>query len=142
MLTSNPLVESWGHFPKSRDRMLSLLRRTNPAGLVILSGDVHHAELASGWKKSSSFSAAPPTASKSSSTAADSTEGGGGAELGVMPPGHEAMVKAGKVEGGGGCPFAKFGGAGPGEPGFVSVGRVDEMELSSLKLLNCCHWFG
>lgn len=51
MLTSNPLVESWGHFPRSKDRMLDLLRRTDPAGLVILSGDVHHAELISGWKQ-------------------------------------------------------------------------------------------
>lgn len=52
MLTSNPLVESWGHFPRSRTRLLDLLHRTNPAGLVMLSGDVHHAELASGWRAS------------------------------------------------------------------------------------------
>lgn len=51
MMTSNPLVESWGHFPKSRARVLDLLDRTQPAGLVILSGDVHHAELASGWRQ-------------------------------------------------------------------------------------------
>ncbi|CAN0278155.1 unnamed protein product, partial [Ectocarpus fasciculatus] len=42
VLTSNPLVESWGHFPRSRDRLLDLLHRTNPPGLVVLSGDVHH----------------------------------------------------------------------------------------------------
>ncbi|CAN0414204.1 unnamed protein product, partial [Laminaria digitata] len=52
VLTSNPLVESWGHFPRSRKRLLDLLQRTDPAGLVILSGDVHHAELASGWQAS------------------------------------------------------------------------------------------
>lgn len=52
VLTSNPLVESWGHFPRSRKRLLDLLHRTNPAGLVMLSGDVHHAELASGWRAS------------------------------------------------------------------------------------------
>ncbi|CAN0446759.1 unnamed protein product, partial [Hapterophycus canaliculatus] len=50
VLTSNPLVESWGHFPRSRKRLLDLLHRTDPAGLVVLSGDVHHAELASGWR--------------------------------------------------------------------------------------------
>ncbi|CAN0235295.1 unnamed protein product [Ascophyllum nodosum] len=50
VMTSNPLVESWGHFPHSRRRLLELLHRTNPSGLVILSGDVHHAELSSGWR--------------------------------------------------------------------------------------------
>ncbi|CAN0428307.1 unnamed protein product, partial [Discosporangium mesarthrocarpum] len=48
VLTSNPLPESWGQFPHSRHRLLELLAETDPAGLVILSGDVHHAELISG----------------------------------------------------------------------------------------------
>ena len=45
VLTSSPLVESWGHFPRSRVRLLTLLERTRPAGALLLSGDVHHAEL-------------------------------------------------------------------------------------------------
>ena len=45
VLTSNPLVESWGHYPLEKGRLLSLLRETNPPNLVLLSGDVHHAEL-------------------------------------------------------------------------------------------------
>ena len=28
MLTSSPLVESWGHFPRERRRLLSLLEET------------------------------------------------------------------------------------------------------------------
>ncbi|CAN0505676.1 unnamed protein product, partial [Ectocarpus sp. 8 AP-2014] len=91
VLTSNPLVESWGHFPRSRERLLDLLHRTNPPGLVILSGDVHHAELASGWK------ASPPTEDSSSSDNA-------------LPPGHPPV---GASEGGASrCPFAKNGGRG------------------------------
>eukprot|EP00984_Skeletonema_dohrnii_P008865 scaffold3303_cov93-Skeletonema_dohrnii-CCMP3373.AAC.5 len=45
VLTTNPVVESWGHFPDERERLLKLI---NPvAGLVLLSGDVHHAEISS-----------------------------------------------------------------------------------------------
>lgn len=43
VLTTNPVVESCGHFPAERDRLLKLLN-TVP-GLIILSGDVHHAEI-------------------------------------------------------------------------------------------------
>ena len=45
MLTSNPLVESWAHFPAAKRRLLRLLQDTNPANLLLLSGDVHYAEL-------------------------------------------------------------------------------------------------
>ena len=47
MFTSNPIVESWSHFPKSRDRFVNLIRTYTPSGLLILSGDVHHAEMIS-----------------------------------------------------------------------------------------------
>ncbi len=43
--TSNPLVESWGHFPASRARLISLLNKYRPAGLLLISGDVHFAEM-------------------------------------------------------------------------------------------------
>ena len=46
VLTTNPMVESWGHFPAERRRLLALLRKHAPRGLVLLSGDVHVAELA------------------------------------------------------------------------------------------------
>eukprot|EP00050_Salpingoeca_kvevrii_P009847 m.310292 g.310292 ORF g.310292 m.310292 type:complete len:481 (-) comp24848_c0_seq1:82-1524(-) len=45
VLTENPFTESWGHFPEERRRLLRLLETTRPRGLVILSGDVHYAEV-------------------------------------------------------------------------------------------------
>jgi alkaline phosphatase D len=51
VLTTNPVVESWGHFPKERERLLKLI---NPvSGLVLLSGDVHHAEISTTTKHDS-----------------------------------------------------------------------------------------
>ena len=44
-MTTNPVVESWGHFPRAKRRLLDILIKTNPKGLVIVSGDVHHGEL-------------------------------------------------------------------------------------------------
>lgn len=44
VLTTNPAMESWGHFRREKLRLLKLLADTRPSGLVILSGDVHHAE--------------------------------------------------------------------------------------------------
>ena len=43
VLTTNPVVESWGHFPEERDRLLRLLNKL--PGLVLISGDVHHADV-------------------------------------------------------------------------------------------------
>ena len=43
--TTNPFLESWGQLPAARQRLLSLLRTCNPAGLRLISGDVHFAEL-------------------------------------------------------------------------------------------------
>ena len=43
VLTTNPVVESWGHFPNERERLLRLLN--NITGLVILSGHLHHGEI-------------------------------------------------------------------------------------------------
>jgi alkaline phosphatase D len=45
VLTTNPVIESWGHFPRERNRLLNLLR--DVPGLIVLSGDVHHAEISS-----------------------------------------------------------------------------------------------
>ncbi|XP_026194605.1 uncharacterized protein LOC34618126 [Cyclospora cayetanensis] len=45
ILTGLPLLESWGHFPAARDRLLRLLQETKPRGLLLLSGDVHFTEL-------------------------------------------------------------------------------------------------
>ena len=45
ILTSNPVVESWAHFPLEKKRLLDLMKRIDPPGLMFLSGDVHHGEL-------------------------------------------------------------------------------------------------
>lgn len=37
--------ESWGNFPRDQQRLIELIRRTRAAGVVILSGDMHYAEL-------------------------------------------------------------------------------------------------
>ena len=47
VLTTNPAVESWGHFPTEKSRLLTLLATHNPRGAVLLSGDVHHGEVSS-----------------------------------------------------------------------------------------------
>lgn len=38
-------MESWGHFPLARRRLFDLFERTKPAGLLLLSGDVHFSEI-------------------------------------------------------------------------------------------------
>ena len=48
MFTSNPIVESWGHFPKAQERFVNLIRAYSPSGFLVLSGDVHYAEMVSG----------------------------------------------------------------------------------------------
>ena len=45
VLTTNPVIESWGHFPHEKSRLFDLLKQTNPANLLLLSGDVHMAEM-------------------------------------------------------------------------------------------------
>jgi alkaline phosphatase D len=37
--------ETWGNFPRERARLFDVIRRSGAAGVVILSGDRHHAEL-------------------------------------------------------------------------------------------------
>lgn len=43
VLTTNPAMESWGHYPRERDRLIRLLSITR--NVVLLSGDVHHGEI-------------------------------------------------------------------------------------------------
>lgn len=43
--TLYPVVEGWGHFPNSRKRLLSLIKKTRPKGLFFLSGDVHWGQI-------------------------------------------------------------------------------------------------
>jgi alkaline phosphatase D len=73
VLTSSPVVESWGHFPSARERLLRLLAETRPAGAVLVSGDVHYAELAG-------TRAAPPSVRKPRRAAST-----------VPPPGAELL---------------------------------------------------
>ena len=44
VLTTNPTVEGWGHFPSERQRLVRVLGQ-GISGLFVLSGDVHHAEI-------------------------------------------------------------------------------------------------
>ncbi len=48
ILTSNPTVESWGHFPFAKRKLLDLIADTDPSGFAFLSGDVHHGEISEG----------------------------------------------------------------------------------------------
>jgi alkaline phosphatase D len=44
--TTNPVFESWGHFPSERNRLLDLLIQTSKhSSVIILSGDVHFGEI-------------------------------------------------------------------------------------------------
>eukprot|EP00922_Rhytidocystis_sp_ex-Travisia-forbesii_P048067 GHVS01071605.1.p1 GENE.GHVS01071605.1~~GHVS01071605.1.p1 ORF type:complete len:742 (+),score=120.78 GHVS01071605.1:108-2333(+) len=45
VMTEFPVVESWGHFPRARRRLFELFKKTQPRGLVLLSGDVHYGEI-------------------------------------------------------------------------------------------------
>ena len=45
VLSTNPAMEGWGHFPHEQERLLQLLNSKQPSGLVLLSGDVHHGEI-------------------------------------------------------------------------------------------------
>eukprot|EP01040_Poterioochromonas_malhamensis_P002711 gene2711-2888_t len=47
LLTTNPVVESWSHFPLAKKRFFDLLSKYNLANLLFLSGDVHMGELSS-----------------------------------------------------------------------------------------------
>jgi hypothetical protein len=45
IFTSNPIVESWNHFPVAKKRLMNLFQKYNPSGLVFLSGDIHASEI-------------------------------------------------------------------------------------------------
>jgi alkaline phosphatase D len=45
VIASEKGVESWGNFPKERKRLYSLIEETRAEGVVLLSGDVHFAEI-------------------------------------------------------------------------------------------------
>ncbi|KAL7575171.1 hypothetical protein ACA910_018662 [Epithemia clementina (nom. ined.)] len=46
VLTTNPVMESWGHFPHERQRLIRLLSQVQPSRVLVLSGDVHYGEIA------------------------------------------------------------------------------------------------
>ena len=75
LLTSNPLVESWGHFPASKARLLALLAEARPASALVLSGDVHFAEFLG-----------PAAASAAASASSRLHRGPGPAAEGLDPP--------------------------------------------------------
>lgn len=45
VLTTNPVMESWGHFPEERQRLVQAIQAHQNGATVILSGDVHHGEI-------------------------------------------------------------------------------------------------
>lgn len=45
VLTSNPIFESWGHFPTEKQKLFKLLQSFDPKNVVFLSGDVHLGEV-------------------------------------------------------------------------------------------------
>ena len=46
VLSTNPMMEGWGHFPSERDRLLRLIAQSlQKTAVYILSGDVHHGEI-------------------------------------------------------------------------------------------------
>lgn len=46
IFTTNPVLESWGHFPHAKKRLVNMLKHYDPSGLLFLSGDVHFSEIA------------------------------------------------------------------------------------------------
>jgi alkaline phosphatase D len=49
VLTTNPVMETWGHFPLERAKLLQLISDSRARGVVLLSGDVHHGEILDPW---------------------------------------------------------------------------------------------
>jgi alkaline phosphatase D len=47
VLSTNPAMEGWSHFPAEQERLLRLLNKHSSSGMIVLSGDVHHAEISS-----------------------------------------------------------------------------------------------
>jgi alkaline phosphatase D len=47
LMTTNPVVESWGHFPLEKKKMFNILKENNVQNVVFLSGDVHMGEISS-----------------------------------------------------------------------------------------------
>ena len=45
VLTTNPAMEGWGHYPSERRKLLQLLSHPDQPRTLLLSGDVHHGEL-------------------------------------------------------------------------------------------------
>jgi alkaline phosphatase D len=46
LMTTNPVVESWGHFPVEKTKLFDLMAKVDPKNLIFLSGDVHMGEIA------------------------------------------------------------------------------------------------
>ncbi len=84
VLTSSPLVESWGHFPLERRRLLDLLAETAPAGALLISGDVHYAELIGLGAADSADPADPAAASLLEVTSSGLTHACGHAMVGRL----------------------------------------------------------
>lgn len=45
MNLDKPVQEKWSNFPETRNRFFKLLKENNPSGVILLSGDIHYAEI-------------------------------------------------------------------------------------------------
>jgi len=73
VFTSNPVVESWGHFPRAKSELFQLLLNTNPRNLIFLSGDVHYAEFSVPWQLKEEVRTTPSGESKVDNIESSST---------------------------------------------------------------------
>ena len=79
VLTTNPVVESWGHFEHEQQRLLNVLqtsREKSPVSTVLLSGDVHHAEIISPRNKHAKASSSSSSSSSSGESLFEVTSSG------------------------------------------------------------------
>eukprot|EP01031_Cornospumella_fuschlensis_P027500 gene27500-33211_t len=88
VLTTNPIFESWGHFPAEKQRLLSLLGKYKKAqNTVFLSGDVHLGELSQAtftYADPSAPSASPHTVQLTEVTSSGLTHSCAGGRLGGL----------------------------------------------------------
>jgi hypothetical protein len=72
VFTSNPVVESWGHYPLAKRRLVDLFQKYDPSGLVFLSGDIHASEISTAQVQRSSRDVSPSSLFSSTSASTPS----------------------------------------------------------------------
>lgn len=120
-----------GHFPASKARLLKLLDDVSPKGLLVLSGDVHFAEIAGRGGGDGSDSAGP------SGGGGDGNGGVGGGNDVSEDDGHD-QPKGSKTS------SSSEDGSDGGEPGGGIDGSFGPIEVTSSGMTHSCStpWFG